>query len=52
MNEKLEEALSRIKEAKEAGTKVLYLGDLKLTEIPKEVFELTNLTRLDLWNNQ
>ena len=52
MSEQLEMALRRIKKAKETGAKKLSLEDLKLTEIPKEIFELSNLTRLYLSNNQ
>ena len=46
------EVLNRIKKAKDNNSKNLDLSWLDLEEIPKEVFELTNLTRLDLFDNQ
>ena len=47
-----EKVLEIIREAKEKQSKKLDLRYRMLTEIPKEVFELSNLTQLDLSYNQ
>lgn len=47
-----EEALQRIKEAAETGATWLDLSFQGLTELPQELFQLTNLTTLYLWGNQ
>jgi internalin A len=50
-----QKALERIQEAKKKGLKRLDLSRGELVEIPKEVFELsqlTNLTSVDLYNNK
>ncbi|CAK8720554.1 MAG: Leucine rich repeat-containing protein [Candidatus Electronema aureum] len=46
-----EEALRRIKEAAETGATELNLDFQKLTELPLELFQLTNLTCLALVHN-
>ncbi|AXG69750.1 internalin-A [Kordia sp. SMS9] len=45
-------ALRRIRKVKKNNSKGLDLSGFKLTEIPKEVFELTHLTEIDLRYNQ
>ena len=47
-----DEVLRRIKEAARSNSKVLDLSRQNLTEIPKKVFQLQNLTRLSLGSNQ
>ena len=47
-----EEALKRIKEAAETGATELHINWQGLTELPAEVFQLTNLTSLDLFGNE
>ncbi len=41
-------AVKRIEQARVSGATELDLGGLKLTELPPEIVQLTNLTRLDL----
>ncbi|RRR96477.1 leucine-rich repeat domain-containing protein [Glycomyces terrestris] len=48
----LDEALSRIQEAKRTRQTALDLTDLALTELPEEVCELTVLTKLNLFGNR
>jgi Leucine-rich repeat (LRR) protein len=43
-------ALKRINEWKDG--EVLHLSDLNLTELPREILTLTNLTFLNLYNNK
>ncbi|MDU9047689.1 MAG: COR domain-containing protein [Candidatus Electrothrix sp. Rat3] len=47
-----DKALRRIKEAGETGATELSLAGQGLTELPSQLFELTNLTHLDLSNIQ
>jgi len=47
-----EEALRRIKEAAVTGATELYLSHQGLTKLPPELFQLKNLTSLDLGGNQ
>ncbi len=47
-----DEALQEIKQAREAGATKLNLMGLELTEVPPEVFELTDLVDLDLSCNR
>ncbi|MCI5180808.1 MAG: hypothetical protein D3911_16110 [Candidatus Electrothrix sp. AW3_4] len=47
-----EEALQLIEEARETGAKELYLSMEGLTELPPELFQLEQLTRLDISDNQ
>ncbi|CAK8717449.1 MAG: hypothetical protein CDV28_10174 [Candidatus Electronema aureum] len=47
-----EDALWRIKNAAKTGVTVLDLGQQGLTELPPELFQLTNLTALNLYSNQ
>jgi internalin A len=47
-----ENALRRIKRAAETETTLLNLSEQELTELPPELFELTNLTALVLKGNQ
>ena len=46
------EAISRIKKAQKNNSKILDLSGLSLNKIPNEIFELQNLTRLDINYNQ
>ena len=48
----IEEALKRIKEAKETGATELDLSDLNLTSLPDELFELESLEKLFLGHNR
>ncbi len=48
----LERALKRIKEAKEKNSKTLNLSLYNLKELPKELFELKQLSKLDISHNQ
>ncbi len=52
MDENYQIALKRIEEAKQKNLKKLVLFKLQLTELPKEIFELSNLTELDLSHNE
>jgi tetratricopeptide (TPR) repeat protein len=45
-------ALKRIEECKHSGESFLLLSDLNLHELPTEIGQLTQLTTLDLGNNQ
>lgn len=45
-------ALERIKEAKRSSATILFLSELELTEIPLELSELTQLTKLSFEGNQ
>jgi small GTP-binding protein len=47
-----EEVLNKIKKAKAYGDTTLYLGGMGITTLPPELFQLTNLTELDLRHNQ
>lgn len=47
-----ENVLRKIEEAKASGTNELYLGGMGITTLPPEIFQLTNLTELDLRHNQ
>ncbi len=47
-----EEVLRKIHEAKANGKTALYLGGMGITTLPPEISLLTNLTELDLRNNQ
>ncbi|UXE59960.1 MAG: leucine-rich repeat domain-containing protein [Woronichinia naegeliana WA131] len=47
-----DEVLRRIEEAARSNSKELNLAAQGLTEIPREVFQLQNLTTLSLYNNQ
>ncbi len=46
------EALKRIEEAKRRGSRVLSLGGLGLTELPRQLFGLIDLKELDLTRNR
>jgi internalin A len=47
-----DEVLRRIEETARSNSRKLDLSSQELTEIPREVFQLQNLTRLSLYNNQ
>jgi len=47
-----EEVLKKIHEAKASGATKLYLGGMRITTLPPEIFQLLNLTVLDLRHNQ
>ncbi len=47
-----EEAVRRIKKAKERSANMLDLNNLELTAIPLQISQLTNLRKLDLGNNK
>ncbi|MCW5211466.1 leucine-rich repeat domain-containing protein [Desulfobulbus sp. TB] len=47
-----EEVLKKIHEAKANGATELYLGGMGITTLPPEIFQLLNLTVLDLRHNQ
>ncbi|MCI5219974.1 MAG: GTP-binding protein, partial [Candidatus Electrothrix sp. LOE2] len=47
-----EEAVRRIEEARETGATRLDLSDQELTELPPELFQLSDLTSLNLWENR
>lgn len=45
-------ALERILEAERTGATILYLAQLRLTELPPEIGNLVNLQSLNLSNNE
>ncbi len=52
MSKTPDNVLKKIEEAKRNKSTELNLGDCGLTQFPQEILELTNLTELDLINNQ
>jgi small GTP-binding protein len=52
MNDEYKEALERIEKAKKEKSTELHLGGLSLTALPDQLFELSQLTSLDLNYNQ
>ena len=52
MDKNYQDALRQIHNVKQKNSTELDLSELKLTQLPHEVFELTNLTGLDLSNNK